>query len=441
MHLRRVFSNIFLVVFATVAAPTQSDSTNSAKSVEKGDHDLSLAEAVRIGLDNNLSLHAGQAKAQGALGAEIIARAYPNPELELSTEEWPATGGRGARDAKQTVGISQTFPWPGKRRTALKASRQSARMREWEMEADRREITLRITEEFCRVLALEAKSQAARELLRFAGNTSDNLRRRVEAGASPEQEWLRAQIRVRQIQNEQEDFEQQTEAARSVLSRLMGLNGVCSRPLGPLPESRAVAVEELGAEDWLAAHPAIAAGKAGVQAAEFRTMRARMEPYPDLSIAAAGGVEGPERKGIVEFRFSLPLPIFDRKKGQKMEAEAELMEARLRLEATKQQLKVSWLLARSRLVYSASQLQALQETTIPKSRDALRLVQAGFDEGKFALMDLFDTQRTTTDLLISCQDKLLELNLARAQLAALRGMNINDIGVPRQPNRPSKARL
>ena len=42
----------------------------------------------------------------------------------------------------------------------------------------------------------------------------------------------------------------------------------------------------------------------------------------------------------------------------------------------------------------------------------------GFEEGKFSFIDLVDTQRTTAEVRRTYQQKLLELNVAQAEVEA-----------------------
>ena len=48
-------------------------------------------------------------------------------------------------------------------------------------------------------------------------------------------------------------------------------------------------------------------------------------------------------------------------------------------------------------------------------------MQAAFDQGKISLTDLLETQRTAAEARIGCRQKLLELNIAQAELEALLG--------------------
>ena len=56
---------------------------------------------------------------------------------------------------------------------------------------------------------------------------------------------------------------------------------------------------------------------------------------------------------------------------------------------------------------------------MPKAEEAVRLVQTGFEQGKFNFIDLVDTQRTTAEARLAYQGRLLELNMGQAELEAV----------------------
>lgn len=78
-----------------------------------------------------------------------------------------------------------------------------------------------------------------------------------------------------------------------------------------------------------------------------------------------------------------------------------------------------WANAQKRYRTAAEQVARYRERILPKADEALRLVQTGFEQGKFAFIDLVDTQRTTAEARLAYQQKLLELNVAQAELEAL----------------------
>ena len=117
--------------------------------------------------------------------------------------------------------------------------------------------------------------------------------------------------------------------------------------------------------------------------------------------------------------FSVPLPIIDRAKGRQQETRANVSVAEAELHVVQQQLQREWANARNRYRTVAGQVAGYRERILPKADEALRLVQTGFEAGKFNFIDLVDTQRTTAEARLAFQHKLLDLNIAQAELEAL----------------------
>jgi cobalt-zinc-cadmium efflux system outer membrane protein len=118
-------------------------------------------------------------------------------------------------------------------------------------------------------------------------------------------------------------------------------------------------------------------------------------------------------------RVSVPVPLIDRSKGRKQEAQANTATAEAELAATEQWLLREWGSASQRMRTAAEQAARYRERILPKAKEALRLVQRGFEEGKFGFIDLLDTQRTAAEARLAYHQKLLELNIAQADIEAL----------------------
>ena len=138
-----------------------------------------------------------------------------------------------------------------------------------------------------------------------------------------------------------------------------------------------------------------------------------------MKLGAAGGRIGGTGQSIMQFSFTVPLPIIDRSKGRKQEAQANVRIAEADQLAVEQRLLRDWGTASKRFRTAAEQVANYRERILPKANEALRLVQTGFEQGKFGFIDLLDTQRTTAEVRLAYQQKLLELNVAQAELEAL----------------------
>ena len=381
---------------------------------------LTLPEAIEFALTNNPELRAAGARVDATAGRAFQAKLWSNPELELNAEDWPVSRRRGFSDAKQTIGIAQTLPFPGKKSLDKQIGGAGIKLSEAELALRRTELARDVKASFCRVLASEQLVVVFAQLVAVAASSAATAQKRVAAGAAAYQEQLRAEVQLDEARTKLTDFERDLAAARKDFATLLGrpelsgasLNGA----LAEQPDTRLLG--DLTAER-LAQHPSVNGAQANLDRARLESRRARLEPYPDVKLGVAGGRIGATDESIIQLGFSLPLPILDRGKGRQREARANVRVAEAELRAVQQQLQREWANARKRYHTAAEQVANYRERILPKASEALRLVQIGFEQGKFTFIDLVDTQRTSAEARLAYQQKLLELNVAQAELEAL----------------------
>ena len=389
---------------------------------------LSLESAIRLALENNPELRASGARVDAAAGRAYQARKWSNPELELSAEDWPVSNGRGFSDAKQTVGIAQTLPFPGKKSLDKRVGGTEVKLSEAELALRRTELVRDVKASFFRVLASERLVEVSTQLVAVAELSAGTARKRVEAGATAYQEQLRAEVQWEQARTELTGFQRELAMAQQFFAALLGRPDLSSAKLtGALAETpEASLMEDTGAER-LAQHPSLSAAQANLDRAQLANRRARLEPYPDVKVGVSGGRIGETDQSIIQLGFSLPLPILDRGKGKQQEARANVSVAEAELHAVQQQLQREWAIALKRYRTAVEQVANYRERLLPKANEALRLVQTGFEQGKFGFIDLLDTQRTTAEARLAYQQKLLALNVAQAELEALLARNPGEL--------------
>lgn len=401
---------------------------------------LTVESAIRLALENNPELRASGGRVDAAAGRAYQAKLWSNPELELGTEDGPASGGRVISGAKQTIGVAQTVPFPGKKKLDRQIGVAEVRVTQAELSWRRRELVRDVKAAFFQVLAAGRLVEVAGELVKVAESSAATARKRVEAGAAADQEQLRAEITLEQARTELAGFQRELVTTRQTLATLLGRPDLKETPVsGALAETVDLGLLDQGPERWLATHPSVVAARTSRERAELELRRARLEPYPDVKLGVAGGREGgSDRSSIVEFRVSLPLPIIDRSKGRKQEARANVTIAEAESVAIEQRLLRAWGTASQRFQTAAEQVTSYRERILPKANEASRLVQTGFEEGKFGFIDLLDTQRTTAEVRLAYQQKLLELNVAQAEIEAL--LARSPVGPKPAPATPSQTK-
>ena len=191
-----------------------------ARAADLGDtHTLNLEEAIRMALgQSSPALEAAGARIEAAAGRAYQAKQWTNPQLQLNAEEWPVSRGRGFSDAIQTIGIVQTLPYPGKKSLDKRIGGIGVRVSEAEWASRCTEVVRDVKAGFSRVLlALARLVEASTQLVAVAQSSATAARKRVEAGAAPDQEQLRAEVQLVQVQSGLMDFERDLDIARQAL--------------------------------------------------------------------------------------------------------------------------------------------------------------------------------------------------------------------------------
>ena len=116
---------------------------------------LTLEGAIRLALENNPELRASSGRIDAATGRAYQAKLWTNPELTLSAEDWPVSGGGGFSDSKQTMGVAQTIPFPGKKKLDRQIGVSGVRLSEAELSLRRLELVRDVKIAFYQVLAAE----------------------------------------------------------------------------------------------------------------------------------------------------------------------------------------------------------------------------------------------------------------------------------------------
>ncbi len=403
--------------FAAKSADSPAPRSSSAVST----HVLTLNDSIRLALENNPDLRAATGRVDAAAGRAYQSKLWSNPELALSAEDLPMGGG-GFSNAKKLVGVTQSVPFPGKKKLDSRIASAGMRVTEMDYDLRRLELVRDVKATFFQVLAAERLVEVSGELVKVAESSADTARKRVAAGAAPDQEQLRAEIPLEQARTELAGFQRERVAARQTLTMLLGRADIEDALVsGTLSETANLALLDQGPSQWLPTHPSVVAARTSRERAALELRRARLEPYPDVKFGVSAGEEAGREGSIVQFGISLPLPIIDRSKGRKQEARANVAIAEADSAAIEQRLLRAWGTASYRLRTANEQVASYRERILPKSNEALRLVQRGFEQGKFGFIDLLDTQRTAAEARLAYLQKLLELNIAQAELEALLG--------------------
>lgn len=371
---------------------------------------VSLSDALARGQDVSPRIAKAKAELKAAEGRAIQAGIRPNPTISAEVENFSGTGPyRTFGQTETTVAVSQPFELGGKRRArkdVAAAEREFAQIALRKAEAD---LGYDIIVSHAELRAAEDRAVLARQVLARAVELARIAETLVDVGRDPPLTKLRADALLAEVKAEKLRTEAELLSARQRLALLIGSED---------PELSATVQD-------IAAPPASAYGApslderlaaAARDAAAARVKLARAEGVPDIT--ASGGVRNFRESRDTAFivGVSIPLPLFNRNRGNIAAArangdaaEADLAQARLDTRFSRRD-------AERMLAAANERVTALSGASLFQANEAARIAEIGYQQGKFTLIELIDAQEAQT----SANLKLIEAELDRARaLAAL----------------------
>lgn len=358
-----------------------------------GASELGFESVVQASLANNRDLLAARYAVWKAQGRLVQAGKWPNPELALSGLSDVVFRNEGA--GAFTIGLAQSFPLTARLSLAKDSARidvlralREIRDRERLLIAEVRSTTIEILEAHARTRVLE-------DLLAAANKTATLADQRLAAGQGGLAEKSLALVEQRRIGNELDTARLSKKLALIRLKTLLGLGA--NAPLD-LSDSLSSAIKKLRASkppksihrpdvDLLV----LEEEKAGIEIA-----LARAEVWEGIRVGIQytydQSMEEPEGLGTDHFlglAVTIPLPLWDQKKGLVEERTAQRKAGQARLRAAQLDLENALASTLRRASLLESRLATFDSQTLEPVSKSLEDLTSAFESGRVDMRDLF----------------------------------------------------
>ena len=371
---------------------------------------VSLSDALARGQDVSPRIAKAKAELEAADGRAMQAGVRPNPVVSAEVENFSGTGPyRTFGQTETTVAVSQPFELGGKRRARREvaaADRAIARIALRKAEAD---LSFDIIVSHAELRAAEERAVLARQVLARAVELARIAETLVDVGRDPPLTGLRADALLAEAKAGKLRAEAELLSARQMLALLIGSE---DPELSAAVQDMAPPLALVDGAQSLDERMAVAER----DAAAARVKLAQAEAVPDVT--ASGGVRNFRESGDTAFivGVSIPLPVFNRNRGNIAAARADGDAAQAGLAQTRLNARFSRRDAELMLAAANERVAALSGASLFQANEAARIAEIGYQQGKFTLIELIDAQEAQT----SANLKLIEAELDRARaLAAL----------------------
>lgn len=338
-----------------------------------------------------------------------------NPELALRADG--VLGGKpyaGWGEAEISLDLTQNLELGGRRGARVDVARAEVGVSALRREQAGIDTVARLALTYAEAEAAERRFALAEDALTLAVADARAALVLVEEGREPLLRGIQAETEAAMARAAVEDARAERDAAFARLTaEAMLPTPVTSVEAGVLDRTSPATLDA-------AASLAVRVAEAEAEVAERRIGRERAEARPNVSASLGVTRYQAEDATALTVGLSMPLPLFDRNRGNIDAARAEHRAAEARLAGARLADAADRSAALARLRASASRVAA-GDMGVSSAEEAYRLSRLGFEAGRISQLEL----RSTRVALISARDAAVEARLARVraeiELARLQG--------------------
>lgn len=384
--------------------------------------EVSLPELVREALERNPEVQMAARMVEAKRARIPQAGALPDPMLMYGV----VNDGRpvpfqtlGERDFSEVyVGISQDFPYPGKRGLRREGAREEAAAEEANYEAVRRRVAAEVAEAYYDLYVTHAGLEIVEQNRQLLEQLSKVASTRFSVGQAIQQDVLDAEVELSRLEERRSQLEKQRAIVEARLGRLLFRSEpVTLGPPGPVARSPLPPdLDELLARAQQES-PALRAKVRLVHGGERRLDLAKRDRLPDLGFGFTYHNRG-SIDPFYTFGGTITLPgLHGRQKRAVEEAAADLSGARSGADAARAEVRYA-VTESYRMASTADRLLRLYDEGILKqARLSLDSAMAQYRVGRVDFLTLVTSWRRLLDYDLSYQEQLAEYEKALARLA------------------------
>jgi cobalt-zinc-cadmium efflux system outer membrane protein len=366
---------------------------------------VTLQEALRIFRASAFDLLLADTATEAARADLITAGTLPNPTISASrgtTSGYDPNVCAGCSNRAVSVGASDlaiSDIASGRRKlreTVARAALDAAVHSRADVE---RNLELTLKQQLLQAELTQKSLEFARQTQELSGRTFALTKKRYDAGAISEVDVARADVQRLEADQAVDAVSQALLAAKSQVAFLLATRDLPEvgddliRTFGQVAVAREALLQRA-----LAQRPDLAAARAQIARAQSSLALARRLRIPDFSPSLQYSQEGRGQSAIqpptVTLGVSLPVPLFDRQRGEIARARADLRAQEVTRDKIESQVAADVTTSIAAFETARSRAVRLQTQLLPQAARARDLVGLQYEKGAASLFEFLDAQRT-----------------------------------------------
>ena len=388
--------------------------------------ELDLQLLIDAALRNNREMLAAQSRVgaytyripqAGSLPDPMFTFGYQNDTLSSYTYGQ-------SPDSKWIFELSQTFPFAGKRGLREEMAKADAESQKAAYEALQRRVISKVSENYYDLFFAYKSLDIIGDRKALFSSMEEAALARYSSGMASQQDAIMAQAEKYMLQEKEEMLRQKIQTLEGMLNLFVGRD--TSLPLGRPSAAREARLYETLGELVKKAYdrsPEIRAKEKMIAGAEAKVNMSKKEYFPDVTLNAGTDQRGGDYTNMYKLTASINLPVFfsTRQEPAVKEAQAQLLETKHELEATKLMISSS-IRENFAMAASAQRLMALyRNALIPKSTQDYEAALTAYSNGKADALTVVTRLKALIEYEVLYWNQFSERQKAIARIGAYTG--------------------
>jgi outer membrane protein TolC len=383
-------------------------------------------EIIRAVLRDNQTLKAALAKWEGMKARVPQARAWEDLRTGVDWRAERSVNVAPNSFMDQTAMLEQEVPISGKNRSRSRAATAEARAAFEDLRRMELDLIMRSRSAYARLANGYAQLDVNRRNTELLNQFVQISRSRYEAGMATQSDVLLAQTDAAKLLEAKAEIEREISQEQSALNVLM--NRRAQAPLGQPAElvfARETRSLETLQASAIALRPELRRAQNRVDAEKFRLELANRQWFPDpaLNVKAQRYNSAAQAVSEVDVGVSIPVPWVNWKKYS-----AGIVEARKSVEEAERQFDAARVetlgLVRDQLKKietAANQYALYRDNILPLAGQAIDATRTAYEASTGGFLELITARRTLQDAESAALNRLVEYEVATAELDAIIG--------------------
>jgi cobalt-zinc-cadmium efflux system outer membrane protein len=347
------------------------------------------------------------------------ASAYPNPELDLLRGRLRPRSAGGLEGDETSVILSQRLENPWMRSARIDGAQALAASRQALLETTINDVASAVRVRAYAVLLRQEEARAASDAAALLEQTRARVKVRVDQGEAGRYDLIRAEAEELNARQRRDAALLEVERARIAVNYLLG--GVLPARFdikGSLSDAASLPGLADLQQQAIAANPEFIRLQAEAQQYKARLTqeRAAILPGVDVLVGRTRSVLDDE----TNFGLTVPIPLWDRRKGPIGEASANISRVRAQLDNRRKLIVQEMDTAVQALRIAQGQVDALEKAVLKDAEAAVRVAEAAYRFGERGILDYLDAQRVLRLVRIELINARFNLQAAAAEIDRLR---------------------